>query len=188
MDQSDVEGSVDSLIQSRAGGRVERCHGIPHQGSYNNAAHSWGVAMLMHYLWPEDFPRLALVCLAHDVPEAWVGDVPAPTMRYVPGLKDSLARMEDRLLTSYGLPTESGLSEEDHAKLKACDRLEFYLWCREQEALGNQFASEGRREVERFFQEVPLPRRAREMFDRLLARPHVLPRQAGVIKELCSVS
>jgi hypothetical protein len=45
-----------AVIQSRSGGRVERCHGLPHHGTYSNASHQWGVAMLMHYLWPDDFP------------------------------------------------------------------------------------------------------------------------------------
>ena len=79
-----------NIIQSRCGGRVERCHVIPHLGSYSNASHSWGVAMLMHYLWPKDFPRLAIYCLSHDIPEAWTGDIPAPVAWAVPELKEAL--------------------------------------------------------------------------------------------------
>lgn len=173
-----------ALVQSRSGGRVERCHGIPHQGSYSNAAHSWGVAMLMHYLWPEDFPRLALHCLSHDVPESWVGDIPAPTGRYVPGFKDSVSVLETKINKSIGLPAEHELDEADYLKLKACDRLEFWLWSREQLLLGNRFAEEGLKEIERYFVEAPLPDRAQLLFKALQGR-ELLPRQAGVIKELC---
>lgn len=172
------------IVQSRAGGRVERCHGVPHAGSYSNAAHSWGVAMLMFYLWPEDFPRLAGACLAHDVPEAWVGDVPAPTMRYLPGLRKDLGEIEDGLNASLGLPAEGELAIEDHVKLKACDRLELYLWCREQLLLGNQFVGETLKELKRFFSEVPLPEEAMKLF-RQFENMELLPVQAGVMKEVC---
>lgn len=176
---------AEKIIQSRAGGRVERCHSIPHQSGYSVAAHSWGVAMLMHYLWPEDFPRLALQCLSHDVPEAWVGDVPAPTMRYVPGLREALGHLEGDLNRSLGLPGEDELDPEDLAKLKACDRLEFYLWCRDQLAMGNRFAQEACCEIERYFEETPLPARAQALYEDLRNRA-ILPRQQGVMMEICS--
>lgn len=178
-----MQETAKDVIQSRCGGAVERCHGIRHQGSYSNAAHSWGVAMLMWYLWPEDFPRLGIYCLTHDVPEAWVGDVPAPTCRYVPDLKPNLAKLEDELNRSMGLPPEGELGELDHAKLKACDRLEFYLWCREQLTMGNQMAQEGLTEIRRYFREVPLPERAEHLLEALDAM-EVLPVQAGVVKGL----
>jgi 5'-deoxynucleotidase YfbR-like HD superfamily hydrolase len=171
------------IVQTRAGGRVERCHGAPHHGSYNNAAHSWGVAMLLYVLWPDDFPRLALHCLSHDVPEAWVGDVPAPTMRYVPGLREQLGHIEGRISESLGLPKEHDLPLEDHAKLKACDRLELYIWCHEQKLLGNQFVNEFITELDRFFTEVPLPAEAAALVEEI-RKGELLPRQSGVIREL----
>lgn len=140
--------------------------------------------MLMWYIWPEDFPRLALACLAHDVPEAWVGDIPAPTMRYVAGLRTTLGHLEDRINLSLGLPAESMLAKEDHDKLKACDRLEFWLWSEEQIAQGNLFAKEARDEIERYFDETPLPAEADALYRELRAKG-VLPRQQRVIKELC---
>lgn len=182
---SDMTLVIDKLIQSRAGGRVERCHGIPHQGSYNNAAHSWGVAMLMWYLFPDDFERLVIYCLAHDVPEAWTGDIPAPTMRYLPGLREQLGPIEDALCHINGLPGEHDLDPEDHAKLKICDRLEFYLWCREQLLLGNRFAEESLHEIQSYLrQEGVLTGRASRLFGELESM-ELLPRQAGVMREAC---
>lgn len=183
-----LKAMCDNIVQSRSGGRVERCHGLAHQGSYSNAMHQWGVAMLMWYIWPEDFPRLALHCLTHDVPEAWVGDIPAPTMRYVPGVKDSLSKIETNLNRAIGLPSEFELSPDDYAKLKACDRLEFWLWSMEQvHLLGNRFAAEGLTEVERFFTEVKLPERADWTFKFLKLkhsndRNGLLPTQAGTMQ------
>jgi hypothetical protein len=173
---------ADHIVQCRSGGRVERCHGLPHLGTYNNATHQWGVAMLMHYIWPDDFPRLALQCLTHDVAEAWVGDIPAPTCRYAPGLKDTLGTIETNINHSLLLPAENELEPDDYAKLKACDRLEFWLWCCEQELYGNLFAVEGKKEIERYFVEVPLPEAAQTVYQEL--RSHsLLPTQAGVMKK-----
>lgn len=178
---------VDRVIQTRSGGKVERCHIMPHQGSYNNAAHSWGVAMLMNTLWPEDFERLALVCLAHDVGESCVGDIPAPVLRYLPEFRAAVSGMEAKICDSLGLPREDFLSPSDHAKLKACDRLELYLWCREQLAAGNTFAEEFLTELKRYFVETPLPSPADALFSRL-EHMSVLPRQAGIIKALGEVN
>jgi hypothetical protein len=153
----DIKNRAYAILGARAGGRVERCHSIPHQGSYSNAAHSWGVAMLMQQIWPEDFPRLALACLTHDIPEFWVGDIPAPTMRAVPGLKESLVQIEDRCLERLELPGLVNLSEEDYRKLKACDWLEFWLWCKDQEYIGNGFVKVSKIEIESYIETMKLP-------------------------------
>lgn len=182
MDKS-VVVMADRIIQTRSGGMVERGHCIPHQGSYNNAAHSWGVAMLMHAIWPEDFKRLVLVCLAHDVAESWVGDIPAPILRYSPEFRTVVGGMENTICASLGLPREDQLPPEDHAKLKACDRLELYLWCREQQAIGNTFIKEFLTELTRYFIETPLPFPADKLFKHFEFNT-VLPRYAGIIKAL----
>ena len=172
--------TVRRIIQSRCGGKVERCHGIPHTTSYSNAAHSWGVAMLLHYIYPDDFPRLVLTCLSHDVPEGWVGDIPAPSMRYVPGLRGQLGPIEGGINRSLGLPGEDELSPEDHAKLKVCDHLEFYLWCRDQIDMGNSFAYEAMHEVVNYIDNSVLPDPAGEIWEDL-KKTSVLPKQAGVM-------
>ena len=182
-----------TIVQTRLGGRTERCHGIPHQGSYSNAMHQWGVAMLMQALWPEDFPRLALHCLSHDVPEAWVGDVPATTKRYSPGLREQLGALEDRIQDSLGLPRESSLDADDMEKLRSCDHLELYIWGLEQLLQGNMFVQEMVLELENFFRERPFQFiEARELYQELReARSRgqldstILPQQARVIADLC---
>lgn len=168
------------VVQTRAGGRVERCHGIVHHGSYSVAAHSWGVAMLLHALWPADFSRLALYCLAHDVPEAWVGDIPAPTKRYG---SMSIDYMETAILQNLDLPTCSDMSLEDRQKIKNCDQLELYIWSLEQGALGNMFASEVCRELDQFWRETPLLPEAARLLVSIQERG-VMPRVSGIIREL----
>lgn len=176
---------LKNIIQTRAGGKVERCHSIPHHGSYCNASHQWNVAMLVLYLFPEAFPRVVVYALTHDVPEFIFGDVPAPTMRYVPGLRDTLGKLEAEYAHSLSLPSEDLLSEEDLRKVKACDALEFWLWCKEQLLLGNRYAEEALQEVERFFEEKPLPNAAGAFFRLARNQPDedwLVPKQAGVVK------
>lgn len=176
---------VERLVAIRTGGGTERCHGIRHRGSYSVAAHSWGVAVIMYLLWPGDFPRLAIYCVAHDVPEAWIGDVPATTKRYCPHVKEGLARLESAVLDRLGLPDDSLLDEGDRAKLRACDHLELYAWAREQVYEGNLHADCVRRELERFFEETPLPAEAQELFGALKVAS-VEHATDGLVRELAS--
>lgn len=183
MNPSEAEELVYKTIQTRAGGAVERCHGIRHMGSYNNAQHQWGVAQLMWVLWPEDFPRLSPYCLFHDTGEFIAGDVPAPTMRYAPGVGPAVNRIEAAVQRDCGVPVESTLDPEDYAKLKACDRLELYIWCREQIAVGNTYVNEVIRELLAFFEETPLPAQAAAFLEHLRGAS-ILPEQSGVMKRL----
>jgi hypothetical protein len=131
------------VLLARLGGMVERCHILPHAKSYSNAAHSWGVAMLMLQLWPEDFPRLAGYCLCHDVPEAWVGDIPAHTKhRLGAEARAQLQALESGVFTRLQLPDENELSISDQEKLKACDALDLWLWARDEMRRGNYHAEE----------------------------------------------
>lgn len=155
----------ERLMSIRIGGGTERCHGIRHYGSYSNAAHSWGVAVIMLVLWPADFGRLAVYCIVHDVPEAWVGDIPAPTKKYCPEIKVASARMESQIFTRLSLPDEAELNVADKQKLRACDSLELYLWALEQLKGGNQHADCIRRELEGFYERDPLPWKAHELYE-----------------------
>lgn len=147
---------LQRVVNIRSGGRTERCHTVPHHGSYSNAAHQWGVAMLMWELWPDDYPRLSIFCLTHDVPEKWFGDTPATAKKYIDGLAETIGEMEDQTQLKLGLPVESDLSDSDYTKLKNCDYLELYMWCIEQLQMGNGCVREILNSLEDFFQEKPL--------------------------------
>jgi 5'-deoxynucleotidase YfbR-like HD superfamily hydrolase len=177
---------IDRVLEARRGGRVERCHTVAHHGSYTNAAHSWGVAMLMLQLWPEDFPRLAAICLSHDVPEGVFGDIPSPTLRHVSAeFRDLLDTLEGRYNRSLGLPAEDDLELEDRVKLKECDRLELYLWAREQAMVGNQYAEHMADELERLFIREPLLPPANTLLLQLQSAGSLMPRRQGtIIREL----
>lgn len=157
---------LHKIVQARAGGRVNRMHFTPHRPGYDNAAHSWGVAMLMLQLWPEDFPRLAEICLTHDIPEHWTGDSPSPIFRYIPGMREYFNALHDRINSFLGFAQEGKLPADDLAKLKACDLLEFYLFCREEMNCGNVYMRDQIQDIEQRIKEgkTILPERARRLF------------------------
>lgn len=153
------------LVAARTGGATERCHGIRHSGSYPVSAHTWNVLVLLWLLWPEDFGRLSVPVMFHDVPEAWVGDIPAPTKRYNPAIKEACAEMEARIMRRLQLPWDEELPPEDRAKVKTCDLMELYMWAAEQVHGGNRHASCVVREVQRYFEEVPPAHGAVDLWD-----------------------
>lgn len=169
------------VILTRLGGSVERCHTLPHAAGYTNATHSWGVAMLLLQLWPEDFSRLAAYALSHDVPEAWVGDIPAHTKVRLPDLSQQLKALEATVFTRLQLPDENTLPPEDAAKLKAADQLDLWLWAQEELARGNYHAREVKNKLESWWRKNPLPEPATAVWKELdWGR---LPNKADVIED-----
>lgn len=158
---------LEQYQRFRLGGAVERCHTVPHHGSYNNAAHSWGVAMLMRLLWPEDFERLVIYCLSHDIPEAWTGDIPAP-MKRDPHVNTVCSRIDADIFSWLGLPNpDVNLSLLDRAKLKACDHLELFVWALEQRACGNAYAQSVINALMSFYANEPMLSPANQVFHEL---------------------
>lgn len=131
---------VRRLRAVREGSHVERCHAIPHRGGYSNAAHQYGVATLIHLLWP-DALDVVVAALYHDTPERWTGDVPSPAVREMPGVRLALTRLEEDIHRELDLPWMHHLSDEGLQKLKAADNLEFLLWAIEEVASGNNNAA-----------------------------------------------
>ena len=151
-------------LDTLAAGHVERCHSVPHHGSYSVAAHSWGVAMILGHVWPAASESLLRAALAHDVGELWVGDVPSPTIRALgPDFKARLERLESAARDRAGVGNDP-LSRDDQARLLFCDRMEFLLWCHRQISMGNSLASAAFETVKGYLtaslQETPEPARA----------------------------
>ncbi|UQS95124.1 5'-deoxynucleotidase [Pseudanabaena phage Pam3] len=128
---------VDRIRAVREAAAVQRCHTVPHLSSYSNGAHTYGVCVLLRLLWPDE-PHLVDFALFHDTPERWTGDVPSQVINRHNDLRDALAREDERISGRLHLPCEHALDFESFIKLKACDRLELWLWTWEEEALGNK--------------------------------------------------
>ena len=175
---------IDRVLMTRVGGRVERCHTIPHPAGYSVAAHSWGVALLMHHLWPEDFPRLGLYCLVHDVPEGWIGDIPSSVLGVLPRAQAEREALENLLHMALRLPSPNDLPPADQQKIDICDRLELFLWCKEQLACGNEMVRELHNQLHTHLFEVQHPPQVAFLLDHLDRIQSPLGRQHGVLVEL----
>jgi 5'-deoxynucleotidase YfbR-like HD superfamily hydrolase len=144
------------IVDIRTGGDTRRCHGIKHSDDYSVSRHTWGVLVLLDVLYPDKFSRLARYALYHDVPEAWMGDIPATTKNYSPDVKRVCDDLEKKIFDWLQLPADSELTGEDALALKSCDRLELYFWAKEQVWSGNLHAQCIIRQLDIFFEERPL--------------------------------
>lgn len=162
------------LAATREAGTVRRCHIVPHHGQYNIAQHSYGAVSLLLLLHPKPSLKLIKAVQWHDVAERWLGDVPAPAKWDNTELGEVYERAETELLKRLGLFPE--LTELEQAWLKAVDTLELWLWCREEEALGNAAVTPMRRACEKVTEkrqlEGSLPAIAAQLYAALRNAPH----------------
>lgn len=131
--------TFDKLLAIRQGGQIRRYHTermITHQ---TNAAHQWGVAMLMLHCFPDlTTHTLMLAALMHDVAEGYVGDMPAYAKWRVPALRDGLIKAESEVEDKLGITIS--LSSQETGVLWYCDYLEAAFFCMEEICLGNRNA------------------------------------------------
>ena len=146
---------AERVLRMREAGNVRRCHGLPHHGEYTIGKHSWDAVMLLYTCYPGE-PSAALVraVLLHDTAERWVGDLPSPALRKWPDLGRAYRDAEisiHNVLHGYD-PEVAGLTNEERRWLKGVDRVELWLWCQDQMALGNKNAGNWSDGLERTFQ------------------------------------
>jgi hypothetical protein len=162
------------VAATREGGMVRRCHAIPHHGLYNIAQHSFGAVSLLLLLHPNPSLNLIKALQWHDVAERWLGDMPGPAKTVNGDLGEVYERVESRVLFQLGLSPD--LQPEEQHWLKAMDVLELWLWCREEEALGNRNVSRMRLSCEEIMRVLILddrmPGPAEAFYHDATTRPH----------------
>lgn len=126
---------VKQILFTRHSGAVKRCHTLLTTSENRVDAHSWGVAVLAHLLWPNASKELILACLFHDAAETLVGDVPHPTKKLIPLVGDNFDKVEEEALHEIGF--DFPLSVEDYVRLKFCDMFDFLLYMLVERAQGN---------------------------------------------------
>jgi 5'-deoxynucleotidase YfbR-like HD superfamily hydrolase len=129
MQQSDLVNALRECSD------VERCHTLPHHGSYSVGKHSYDAVMLLFTLYPGE-PSMALVkaMLSHDLGERWCGDIPAPAKWSDGEYAKRSAALERRCLIHIGW--DIPLDAEDQRWLSAIDKVELYLWAQNQIRMG----------------------------------------------------
>lgn len=121
----------------REAAAVERCHTLPHHGSYSLGQHQHGCLMLLLALKPDASRALMVAVSVHDVPERWFGDVPYPAKAAMGfQTKMRLQHAEECVLESLGV--RQVLTEEEKIWLEHVDKLELFLWTTDQLAMGNR--------------------------------------------------
>jgi 5'-deoxynucleotidase YfbR-like HD superfamily hydrolase len=167
---------LQRILNTRAGGAVQRCHAIRHLGTYSNAEHQWGVAMLLWALY--DGPtasRLVWYALAHDVPEGLTGDIPSTA-------KEHDNELDHNINSWFHLPVTDDLTPSDRQILKGCDTLDLYLWAREQLAQGNLYAQEIIDNIDEYAGDI-LDGRAYDFYKEV-QQSSIVPARAGLLAKI----
>ncbi|ARM70555.1 hypothetical protein HOR75_gp29 [Shewanella phage SppYZU05] len=116
---------ADDVLAALRSGGVERYHAQPDVPAQSTAEHMWGVAILMMKFYGRDLStKLLAAALTHDCGEVGIGDVPSPTKRASPEVKETFDRLEEEMLIQLGVNWVGTLSEEETIALKICDVLE----------------------------------------------------------------
>ena len=133
-----TEELLERIRSLREAGNVKRVHTIPAVGdiTYTVASHSWNAISLLYTLHPDPSHDLVKALLWHDCAERWMGDLPSPAKIYNPELKASYEAVEEAVLKATKLSVP--IDEEDTNWLKSIDTLEFWLWCEDQQNMGNK--------------------------------------------------
>lgn len=118
-------------------------------------------------------PTLTLIkaTLWHDMAEYHVGDTPAPVLWKDPEFNRYYVAKEHAYLRDVVGINMDHLSNEEYWWVVGVDKLDCYLWAREQLRLGNQGARRTLENLERWFKEsnAKLPLRVMSLY-RELAR------------------
>lgn len=136
---------IDYLLQMK---QIQRLPNVPHHRSYNILEHGFVVGMLFRWFASAcDVPYDINVwdkVLMHDYLEAFTGDLNFVVKNLSEKTSSAWATIEkevcdrDTVLNHYSDEAiKSAMTEEQHTLFKACDYLDLWIFCKQEEALGN---------------------------------------------------
>jgi 5'-deoxynucleotidase YfbR-like HD superfamily hydrolase len=153
-------------------GAVRRYHAKRVTVDQTVADHSWGVIVVLMWLYYPNLPPVKLFQLAamHDVPEAVTGDIPAPAKWRSAALSEALTLLENEVLSEYGLTLDDYGNDP---VLMFADNAELVMHCVSELRLGNRnFLQTYERGLDRM-KEIALPESIQE-------RGNILIRELGL--------
>lgn len=132
-----VAGQVNAIERSA---RVLRYHTEPVLHKQSVGEHTYGVMWFVVLLsGGAPSAELLMAALAHDTPEFHTGDMPAPTKRAMPGLREALTHMEQAAMMAAGLHDHGdALTAAETRILKLADALEGLQYCAFELRRGNK--------------------------------------------------
>lgn len=116
-------------------GRTKRYHTRDTHNIQTVAEHSWGVAMILLHVFPQATPEMVLIALAHDLPEADTGDLPAPFKWANPAVVPHLEKAEASWFSKHGLSHSMSSLASDI--IRYCDIAELVMFCLREIRSGN---------------------------------------------------
>lgn len=119
-------------------GEVRRFHTMRVVYPISIGEHSWGVALILLWLYTPSSPSAALLhaAILHDVPESATGDIPGHVKWNYPDLAEALAEIERVFHVAHG--TETGLSQSETAVLRFADLAELVCYSLTEMQMGNR--------------------------------------------------
>lgn len=131
--------NIDSLPILYKAGEVRRFHTMRVLHPQDIAAHSWGVALVLLWLYAEDMPSAALLraAIIHDMPEQETGDHPGHIKWQDDALCSALERRERWFLNDHGI-SEPTLDETERTLLAFADSAEGVWFCITEVTMGNK--------------------------------------------------
>lgn len=134
-----ADSVLDKVKFVREAAVVDRCHTVPHFGNYPVGLHSYNMLAILRILWSDCPINLVWAILEHDVPERLTGDIPSPVKWFKIVDRDQLKIAEATINAEiFGCNSEDFLNLNEMNWLRGLDILELYMWCRDQEMLGNK--------------------------------------------------
>lgn len=128
---------LEAVTAAREAGKVRRCHTVEYIGLYNVAIHSYNATAMLLLLNPQPSTALVRAVMFHDSAERILGDLPSTTRASHPELLALYERAEADILREECLMVDSILTDSERDWLDALDKLELWMWLRDQAALGN---------------------------------------------------
>lgn len=134
---NDLDSSLTmNLAKLYQSGAVLRWHTKPTIKPQDVAAHSWGVALILMKIAPDNL-KLLKAGLTHDCHELEAGDIPYPFKKNNDIVKTAYDSQETDFNLKYGIG-ELVLNSQERHLLKWADMFELYLWSKRELQLGNQ--------------------------------------------------
>lgn len=148
----EIDGILSKIKFTREASAVSRCHTIAHHGEYPVGLHTFNMLATLRLMWPVAPLVLVWAILEHDIPERLTGDIPSPPKDHGVVGKDHLNNLEIMINTAvFGCHNLSSLNPEETTWFKGLDILELYMWCKDQEMLGNKNIRVMMARIDKFF-------------------------------------
>jgi 5'-deoxynucleotidase YfbR-like HD superfamily hydrolase len=165
----------DSLMPLYQAGEVRRFHTMRVLHPQSVGEHSWGVALMLLWLHDDKLPSAQLMraAIAHDLPEAWTGDIPAPAKWASKDLTDALHDMEKRFELKHGMNGHT-LTAEEQDLMSFADMADLVLYCVTEISMGN-------------WRMRNLFGRGMNVLSHMIKHKHLLPRAASFYNRLLEV-